>query len=363
MRVIQLAPTAFGADGLHGGGERYPLELARALARRIDCRLVTFGPEARSFRDPSGLEISVVRTVFKLKGHPAHPVGRFREALDGAEMIHAHQMRATPVRLAAVVAALRRLPIAVTDHGLGPGGWGGLLPRLFDLFLCVSEESARSLRAPPQKTRVIYGGCDPQRFTPDPNGVREGILFVGRLTPHKGIDRLLRALPEGARLTIAGTGGHDPSGRERGYVDLLHALARDKDVNFVDAPGDDELVALYRSARVFVLPSVTRTCYGRDVAISELLGLAAIEAMSSGTPVICSRVGGLPEVVAHGETGYLVEPGDTDELRDRIRELLSDPQRAAKMGSAAREVVVQRFTWDACAARCLTAYEELIGAM
>jgi glycosyltransferase involved in cell wall biosynthesis len=111
---------------------------------------------------------------------------------------------------------------------------------------------------------------------------------------------------------------------------------------------------------VLVLPSVQRTCYGRPVAISELLGLSVLEAMASGTPVICSRIGGLPEVVQDGETGFLVTPGDIDELHDRLAALLADPARTARMGRAARDVVLERFTWRACAARCMAAYEELL---
>jgi glycogen synthase len=71
--------------------------------------------------------------------------------------------------------------------------------------------------------------------------------------------------------------------------------------------------------------------YGREIHVSELLGLTAREAMASGTPVVASRIGGLAEVVLDGETGFLVEPGD----------------------------LVQRFTWRACAARCLTAYQAI----
>jgi glycosyltransferase involved in cell wall biosynthesis len=73
-------------------------------------------------------------------------------------------------------------------------------------------------------------------------------------------------------------------------------------------------------------------------------------------------VGGLPEVVVDGDTGFLVEPGNVNELRDRLQTLVSDRSLARRMGAAAREVVVERFTWDECAERCLAAYEELLSS-
>ncbi len=190
---------------------------------------------------------------------------------------------------------------------------------------------------------------------------RDGVLFVGRFTPHKGLDRLLAAVPAGASLTCAGTFGHDPRPPENGYPDRLRrqAAAVDGTVTFAEAVADDDLPALYRRARVFVLPSVHENCYGGRVAVSELLGLSVLEAMASGTPVVCSRLGGLPEVVRDGETGFLVTPGDVEELHDRIAMLVADRRLAARMGRLGRELVLDRFTWQACAARCLTAYQNL----
>ena len=236
-----------------------------------------------------------------------------------------------------------------------------MLPRLVDRFLTVSRYSADVLAAPPARTAVVYGGADPARFRPDPAVGRDGVLFVGRFTPHKGLDRLLRAVPDGAALTCAGTFGHDARPPENGYPDRLRRLAAAcaGPVTFAEAVGDDDLAALYRRARVFVLPSVSESCYGHRVAVSELLGLSLLEAMASGTPVVASRVGGVPEIVADGETGYLVEPGDVAGLRQRLEDLLGDRRRAERMGRAARESVVARFTWDACAQRCLAAYAGL----
>jgi glycosyltransferase involved in cell wall biosynthesis len=93
--------------------------------------------------------------------------------------------------------------------------------------------------------------------------------------------------------------------------------------------------------------------------VTELLGLTVLEAMASETPVVASRTGGLPEVVRDGETGFLVEPGNVEELGDRIDRLLRDPALARRMGRTAREVVLDQFTWDRTAQRCLAAYNEL----
>ena len=364
-----MAPTAFGAGGLFGGGERYPLELARALARSVHTELVTFGRSARVTPDPmgGGLRIRVLRAVGHLGGHPAHPVAPALPttvAFGPADVVHTHHLWSAPSQAAIVVGRAAGKRIAVTDHGLPPSGVGRLLPGLVHRFLTVSRYSAGVLGAAASRTSVVYGGADPTRFRPDPEARRAGVLFVGRFTPHKGLDRLLDALPEDASLTCAGTFGHDPRPPESGYPDRLRrrAAAFAGRVTFLEAVAEGDLPALYRQARVFVLPSVDETCYGRRVAVSELLGLSVLEAMASGTPVICSRLGGIPEIVADGETGYLVEPGDVAALRDRLDELLGDPARAERMGRAARESVVAQFTWDACAERCLAAYVDLTGA-
>lgn len=353
-------PTPFGATGLFGGGERYPLELARALASEVECELITFGSRPSLTREENGLSIRVLRSLGSLGGHPAHPLAPgLPAALRDADIVHTHHMRSTPSRLAAIAARLSRQHVVTTDHGLGGSDWGGLLPRLFERFLAVSGYSAHVLRLPSDRVRVIYGGADPQRYFPDPDIAREGVLFVGRITPHKGVDTLIQALPAGARLSIAGSTGHDPHLPERDYPQLLRRLAAGRDVTFLGPVADADLPALYRRVAVLVLPSVHRTLYGRHVAISELLGLVVLEAMASGTPVVCSSVGGLPEIVRQGETGFLVQPGNVEELRERLAQLLGDRVLARRMGNAARDLVLGRFTWEACARRCLAAYEEL----
>jgi glycosyltransferase involved in cell wall biosynthesis len=363
MRVLHVAPTAFGGDGLFGGGERYPLELARATARIPDvrCELITFGRRSEVRDDESGLRVRVLAAPWHVGGHPAHPVApRLLTALGDADVVHTHHLRSTSSRLAGLLGRLRRCPTVVTDHGLGGGDWLGQLPRLFDRLLAVSGYSAALLDFPPAKTAVVYGGADVRRFAPIDGMRRAGILVVARLTPHKGIDRLIAALPPDATLTIAGTEGHDSEPPERDYPDHLRQLARGRDVRFVGAVDDTALADLYRRAAVVAVPSVDVTCYGQRVSVSELLGLTALEAMASGTPVVASRLGGLAEIVVHGETGFLVQPGDVGELGARLEELLVEPARAQRMGDAARRVVLDRYTWDACARRCLGAYRTLL---
>lgn len=362
MRVIHVAPTAFGSGGLYGGGERYPLELARALAEEIDCELITFGAAAGIRRD-GRLRIRVLRPFIHIGGHPARPiVPSLPRAIGRADVVHAHQLRSPASALAALTAHVRGRHAVVTDHGLQGSDWGGALARLYDRFLAVSRYSAAEIGSPAAKTRIVYGGVDPARYSPQPHVQRDGLLFVGRLTPHKGVDVLIRALPPGAALTVAGSEGHDRDLPERDYPGLLRSLAVGRRVRFAGAVDDAELGDLYRRAVALVLPSVERTCYGRTIAVSELLGLVALEAMASGTPVIASRVGGLPEVVEDGETGFLVPPGDERALRERVETLLGDRALAFRMGEKARDRVLARWSWAQCAQRCLAAYRELISA-
>jgi glycosyltransferase involved in cell wall biosynthesis len=363
VRVTHVAPTPFGSNGLFGGGERYPLELARALAAHVECELITFGRRPRVEREPGGLRLRTLQALGFWGGHPAHPFAPgLLLSLHGAHVVHTHHMRSLPSRMAALSGRARHQRLTVTDHGLQGSTWWGALPRLFDAFLTVSAYSARELGAPPARTRVIYGGADPGRYAPDPSQARRGVLFVGRLTPHKGVDRLLQALPANAPLRVVGSTGHDPRLPERDYPRLLRSLAQGHDVDFSGTAPDADLPSLYRSAEVLVLPSVDRTCYGRPVRVSELLGLVALEAMASGTPVVASRIGGLAEVVQDGETGFLVPPGDVGALRQRLEQLLGDRYLARRMGDNGRALVLERFTWARVAERCLDAYQHVLGS-
>ena len=151
------------------------------------------------------------------------------------------------------------------------------------------------------------------------------IAYVGRISPEKGIHTLLDA----ARLTgvpvrIAG----DPS-----LMPQLVASAPDN-VRFVGQLERHELPAFYAAARALVVPSVW----------FEVFGIVCAEAMGCGLPVIASRIGGLPEVVDEGVTGLLFEPGNSDELAEKIRLLWDDDAVFHRLGQTARQQAVEQFS-------------------
>jgi glycosyltransferase involved in cell wall biosynthesis len=96
--------------------------------------------------------------------------------------------------------------------------------------------------------------------------------------------------------------------------------------------------------------------YGQESLVPELLGQTLLEGMACGTPVICTKVAAMPELVRDGITGFVVPPNDPAALGERIRWLAKHPSEAAKMGRAARAWVLEKFTWPQVVDRCLDAY-------
>ena len=200
---------------------------------------------------------------------------------------------------------------------------------------------------------VIYGGVDTDKFSPAPNGgsAERRALFVGRIAPHKGVDDLIEALPEGLGLDVAG-----PALNERFLADL-HELARGKDVRFHHDWDDVRLAAGYRGALAVVLPSVYRDRYGGRSEVPELLGQTLLEGMASGRPAICTDVAGMPEVVESGVTGFIVPEHDPAALGEHLGLLAADRALADELGAAGRRRVLERFSWRAVVERCFRAYE------
>ena len=203
-------------------------------------------------------------------------------------------------------------------------------------------------------------GVDTDRFHPDPEarerlraryglGDRPTVLCLSRLVRRKGQDQLIRALPQiiarvpDAVLVIVG-GGPD--------ADRLRALAAehhldDDSVVFTGGVPAEELAAHHTIADVFAMPCRTRGG-GLDV---EGLGIVFLEASATGVPVVAGNSGGAPEAVVDGKTGTVVDGRDVEEITAAIVDLLLDPERAAKMGAAGREWVLDRWRWTELAAR------------
>ncbi|HZB24773.1 MAG TPA: glycosyltransferase, partial [Vicinamibacterales bacterium] len=178
----------------------------------------------------------------------------------------------------------------------------------------------------------------------------DGVLFVGRILPHKGIHDLIDAVTPEIPLTIL---GHV---LDSDYLAVLHRRARGKRVTFVHDADDASLVEEYRRAACVVLPSVYTTPDGHTTKIPELLGQTLLEAMACGRPVICTDVASMPEVVMHGVHGFVVPPGEPEALRTAIATLRQDRSLAAAMGRAGRQRVLDRFQWEHVVDRCLDAY-------
>ena len=353
-RVLHLVPAFFGSDGVIGGAERYALELARSMADRVPTRLLTFGAQDEE-RRLGNLSVRVVGKAFHVAGQQNNPLSSaIVSELANADVVHCHQQHIMMSSVAALVCRISGRRVFTTE--LGGGGWDVSAwistDRWFHGHLHISEYS-RTIYGHAGKpwARVILGGVDSSRFSPDPSITRSGTpLFVGRLLPHKGIVDLIAALPDGMPLDIIGPKN------ETGHLEALAQMAAGKLVTFRHGVDDRELVDAYRRALCLVLPSVYRTSDGRETKVPELLGQTLLEAMACGTPVICTRVASMPEVVDEGKTGFVVEPGDRRALTDRLRWLAAHPDEAATMGAAGRQRVLERFQWTQVVQRCLDAY-------
>ncbi len=214
-----------------------------------------------------------------------------------------------------------------------------------------------------ERIRVIRNGIDTTEYHPDPAtdvleryGIdlrRPYVIFVGRITRQKGVPVLLRAasgLDPRAQLVLC-AGQADTAELEAEVTGLVEGLraSRSGVVWIPEMLPKREVIQLLTHATVFAIPS-----------IYEPLGIVNLEAMACGTAVVGSRTGGIPEVVADGETGLLVPPGEPEPLAEALNALIRDPDRAAAMGQAGRKRAVAEFGWAAIAAQTAALYAELV---
>ena len=223
------------------------------------------------------------------------------------------------------------------------------------------EAIARLYNTVGDNIEAIPCGVDVERFRPMDGdqakrdlGLQDSkvVLYVGRIEPLKGIDILLKAVaqleqPESVKTLIVG-GDSGSDGEMERLKTLTAELGISSQVCFLGRVEQQELPAYYSAADVCVVPSYY-----------ESFGLVALESMACGTPVVASRVGGLPTIVKDGVTGYLVPWRCPEPFADRLEVLLSNPVINRSMGEAARSRALT-MGWSAVADRLLSLYGSLL---
>ena len=309
-------------------------------------------------------------------------------AVKGVDLVHSHTWYANFGGHLAKLAW--SVPHVVTTHSLEPLrpwkaeqlGGGYAISRFceqtaiesVDAVIAVSQGMREDVltcypKVSRDRVHVIHNGIDAEVYKPTPSdptlkklGVDPEVpfaLFAGRVTRQKGLHLLLAAAhridPRYQLVIVASSPDTPEIGAE---VAALAERVRAERGNLVwigrFIPLED-LIHLYTGAAVFVCPSVY-----------EPFGLVNLEAMACETAVVASRVGGIPEIVVEGETGYLIdyEPEHleafTDSLAARVEEVLSHHDLATRMGKAGRARVLRHFGWPAIAARTIELYDSLL---
>ena len=390
----EYPPEIYGGAGVH-------IEhLARALADHADVAVHAFGAD----RDDPLVGASY-RPWAELSGDAAHRAALETFSVDlamaagvqGADIVHTHTWYANLAgRLAQLTYAV---PHVMTSHSLEPlRPWkaeqlgGGYQLSLWaertaaesaDAIIAVSEGMRDDVLASypsvdPGRVHVIHNGVDTDVYRPTEEtaaleelGIDPDVpttVFVGRITRQKGLPHLLDAAEHfrtGTQLVLlAGQPDTEALGREVSeHVDRLVATGRLQIFWVPEMLPRSKVVQILSHATVFVCPS-----------IYEPFGLVNVEAMACGTPVVASAVGGIPEIVVDGETGYLVgfEPGDdafgspadperfARRLTERVNWLLADRDKAEGMGRAARSRVEAEFAWPTIAEQTMALYRSLV---
>jgi glycogen synthase len=316
-------------------------------------------------------------------------------ALSDCDVIHCHTWY---THLAGCLGrALAQAPLLLTTHSLEPhrpwkveqlgtayhaSSWiERTAYQTADGVVAVSESMRDDVHGlygvDPGRIRVIHNGIDVEEYQPTADeqvlhdyGIDPRVpyvLFVGRVTRQKGIIHLVRAiqflLPDVQVVLCAGAPDTPEIAAEMtAAVEEARRRSTHRIVWIQEMLPRARVIRLYTHAAIFVCPSVY-----------EPFGIINLEAMACETPVVASAVGGIPEVVSHGETGLLVVPevrgaSETEprhpeqfsrDLAAAVNTLLADPERRARMGALARSKVIEQFSWGSIAERTAQFYEEV----
>ena len=280
----------------------------------------------------------------------------FFSLFNNCDLVHAHY----GFHSALLPAIIKRKPLVITFHR------GDALDEPFrnklycklqkfvvsraDFLIAVSSEIKEALiehlGARSDKVSVITCGVDTRAFLPLEKkikrvalGIPENskvVLFIGNLNHRKGVDLLLECAKrmQETYFILIGEG---------------NIRAGTKNCRIVDPQPNHELTKWYNVADVFLLPSRSE---GTPVVI--------LEALSCGIPVVASKVGGIPDLIKDGATGYLIEPGDVDTLEERMRDLLQNPEKRRQMGLQARKNIIENYDSFKIAERIKQVYEKVL---
>jgi alpha-maltose-1-phosphate synthase len=375
MLTREFPPEVYGGAGVH---VEY---LARSLADLVDLTVHCQGadrPGAIAHQPwphlaAASTAVQVISTDLSMT-----------VAAAGADLVHSHTWYAN---LAGHLSSLLYgVPHVMTAHSLEPlrpwkaeqlgGGYAisswceRTAIQSAAAVIAVSNGMASDIRVsypevPADRVHVIHNGIDANQYSPDPGqdvldslGIdpgRPSVVFVGRVTRQKGLPVLLRAaerIDPAAQLVLCAGQADTPElqAEVTGLVEHLRA-SRSGVIWLPGMLARSEVIQILSHATVFACPSEY-----------EPLGIVNLEAMACGSAVVACAVGGIPEVVADGQTGLLVPAGDEAALASAINALIRDPARAAELGARGRARAVAEFSWDRIAARTAQLYAELTAA-
>ncbi|HUZ80315.1 MAG TPA: glycosyltransferase family 4 protein [Thermoplasmata archaeon] len=373
LRIVELTqrfPPAIG------GVERHVKDLATNLHRTgasvevITSDLYRDRPFTRLFTASEPLPFPV-RRHRAFRGFPApHGLGIAAPGMawDALRLthaiVHAHAFGFFPTWAGRLAQQLRGLPLVITPHFDGGSG-SRLYARAVargtlagaDRVVALTQSEAISLATlgvDRERIRVIPNGIGTEDFLPRrgprPDAGPVTILYVGRIDPEqKGLDDLLRAVallerPEAVSVRLVG----EDWGGATALRSLATGLGIDHVIIWTGAVPQDSLRREYASADLFVLPSHF-----------EPFGIVLLEAMAAGLPVLATRVGGIPEVVADGVTGSLVPSGDPSALAHALDRLASDPLLRTRLGDCGRTRALD-FSWPRLIPKFLELFHELV---
>lgn len=223
------------------------------------------------------------------------------------------------------------------------------IPELLTVSSSSAADIADDFRVSPDQLHVVPLGVNTELFKPAEHRVSGRIIAIASAdVPLKGISHLLHAVARlrvERNLDVQLVSKLEPNGptekliAELGISDIVHSLS---------GLSDEALAGLLASAEVACIPS-----------LYEGFSLPAVEAMASGTPIVASRAGALPEVVGtDGRCARLVRPADVDELTSVLGELLDSPLERQKLGQAGRQRALDVFSWESVAAQTVSVYEQ-----